>query len=115
MSSDPLALHLTFNLLKKAESRPWIECLENEFTVARRLIENSELKLKTYKNSSQYALVNEYSGKSISEVPQSVIDSYLAPGEGEHKLDHTVSPSSLHPYSEYYKILPDNIRKYLNQ
>lgn len=42
-SADPLALKLTFELLKRAESRSWIECLETEFTVARRLMEMSEL------------------------------------------------------------------------
>ena len=36
--ADPLALVLTFELLKKAESQPWVDCLEAEFSVARRLI-----------------------------------------------------------------------------
>lgn len=36
--ADPLALLLTFELLKKAENQPWVNCLESEFTVARRLI-----------------------------------------------------------------------------
>lgn len=67
--ADPLALVLTFELLKKAEGKPWVDCLENEFTVARRLIENSQLKLKTYRKSSQYVLINDYSNKTISDIP----------------------------------------------
>lgn len=61
MRADPLALHLTLKLLQKAESLPWISCVENEFTVARRLTAKSSLQLKTYKNTSQYVLTNEYS------------------------------------------------------
>lgn len=37
-SADPLAAHLTFRLIKQAENLPWINCLEHEFTVARRLL-----------------------------------------------------------------------------
>lgn len=37
-SADPLAIHLTFQLIKQAEQLPWIACLEKEFTVARRLL-----------------------------------------------------------------------------
>lgn len=36
--ADPLAVKLTFELLKKAEKQPWISCLETEFAVARRLV-----------------------------------------------------------------------------
>ena len=46
--SDPLALELTFKLLKEAEQSPWIKCLENQFAVARRLLEQSELELRTF-------------------------------------------------------------------
>lgn len=67
-SADPLALKLTFELLKRAESRSWIECLETEFTVARRLMEMSELQLKTYVNSSQYVFVNDYSKGGLVSV-----------------------------------------------
>jgi len=28
MQNDPLALHLTFKLLKEAEKQSWISCLE---------------------------------------------------------------------------------------
>jgi hypothetical protein len=59
--ADPLALHLTLKLLQKGESLPWISCVENEFTVARRLTAKSILQLKTYNNSSRYVLANEYS------------------------------------------------------
>ena len=34
---------------------------------------------------------------------------------GEDLFIHNVKPNSLHPYSDYYRILPDSARKYLNQ
>ena len=39
--ADPLAIRLTFELLRKAEKSSWIKCLETEFAVARKLIEGS--------------------------------------------------------------------------
>jgi hypothetical protein len=56
LAADPLVAHLTFRMIKEAEKQPWIACLEKEFTVARRLVERSTLKLKTYRNSSHYIL-----------------------------------------------------------
>lgn len=41
--ADPLALKLTFQLIRQAETAPWISCLESEFSVARKLMEMSEL------------------------------------------------------------------------
>ena len=37
--NDPLATVLTFNLLNKAKGKSWVECLEMEFAVARRLLD----------------------------------------------------------------------------
>jgi hypothetical protein len=37
-NADPLAVHLTFQLIKRAKDLPWISCLDQEFTVARRLL-----------------------------------------------------------------------------
>lgn len=39
--ADPLAIRLTFELLRRAEKSSWIKCLETEFAVARKLIEGS--------------------------------------------------------------------------
>jgi hypothetical protein len=57
-AADPLALHLTFQLLKKAEKQSWIACLETEYAVAKRLTEVSTLQMKVLSNSSQYTLQN---------------------------------------------------------
>ena len=102
LSSDPLVAHLTFSMIKQAEGRPWISCLEREFTVARRLVEHSTLRLKTYKNSSHYVFKNEWTGKDIKSVPAEVVETLLAEGEGDYKLQHSVPAYSLHPYSDYY-------------
>lgn len=115
LTADPLVAHLTFRMIKEAEGKPWISCLEREFTVARRLVEQSTLRLKTYKNSSHYVLENKWTGKDISSVPAEAIDAILAEGEGDYKLQHSVPAYSLHPYCDYYQLLPDSVRKYLNR
>lgn len=84
--ADPLALSLTFELLRRARHQPWINCVETEFAVARRLIENSTLKLRTSKDSSQYIFVNEFSKKPLKEVTPAVIKSYFTKIEGEYKF-----------------------------
>jgi hypothetical protein len=73
-TSDPLAAHLTFQLIKRAEQLPWIACLEQEFSVARRLLERSSLCLKIYNNSSQYVLENDYSSQGLHAVPAALIE-----------------------------------------
>ncbi len=73
-TSDPLAAHLTFQLIKRAEELPWIACLEQEFTVARRLLERSTLRLKIYNNSSQYVFENDYSSQGLDAVPATLIE-----------------------------------------
>lgn len=73
-TADPLAVHLTFKLIKSAQNLPWIACLEREFTVARRLLERSSLRLKTYTNSSQYVLENDYSTQGVTSVPAELIE-----------------------------------------
>lgn len=40
---DPLAATLTFELLKRAETLSWDQCLDIEYTVAKRLLANSKL------------------------------------------------------------------------
>lgn len=83
--------------------------------MARRLLERSKLRLKTYQKSSQYVLENEYSSKGLAGVPSEVVDALLAEGEGEYRLEHNVVPYSLHPHCDYYQDLPDSVRKYLNR
>lgn len=51
----------------------------------------------------------------MNSVPKEVIDSYFASREGDYKFEHEVPPNSLHPYSDYYRDLPDSIRTYLNR
>lgn len=43
---DPLAAALTFELIKTAETLSWDQCLDLEYTVAKRLLANSKLALK---------------------------------------------------------------------
>ena len=43
---DPLAATLTFELLKRATEMSWDQCLDLEYTVAKRLLANSRLALK---------------------------------------------------------------------
>lgn len=114
-TADPLAAHLTFQLIKRAKDLPWISCLEQEFTVARRLLEKSSLRLKTYTNSSQYVLENDYSSQGLNSVPAELVEELLAPGDGEYRLQHSVPAYSLHPTCDYYGLLPDSVRKYLNR
>lgn len=114
-SADPLAIRLTLELLKKAQSSSWIECLEREFAVARRLIEMSTLKLNTFKQSSHYSFVNEYSSRSTTEITQNIVDSFFVKPEGVYKLQHEVKEHSLLPVCDYYRDVPDSVRTYLNK
>lgn len=41
-AKDPLAVHLTFHLIKNAEKLTWVQCLEEEYKIARRLLNISE-------------------------------------------------------------------------
>lgn len=43
---DPLAATLTFELIKRAENLSWDQCLDLEYTVAKRLLANSKLALQ---------------------------------------------------------------------
>ena len=38
MQNDPLAVQLTFNLINKAKNLSWLECIEMEYKVAKRLL-----------------------------------------------------------------------------
>jgi hypothetical protein len=114
-AADPLALRLTFELIRRAEKQPWIACLETEFAVARRLLEVSELELRIFKNSSQYSFVNEYSNQDATAIPQAVIDGFFAPAEGEYKFEHDVPSHALLPVNDYFSYLPDSVRAYLNR
>ncbi len=72
---DPLAATLTFELLKRAESLSWDQCLDIEYTVAKRLLANSNLKLKETYAGSKSVLTNKYSNGKIEDIPlESVIE-----------------------------------------
>lgn len=60
-------------------------------------------------------LKNDYSSKGLKSVPKTLIQNLLAPGDGEYRLHHSVPAYSLHPTSDYYALLPDSVRKYLNR
>lgn len=113
-SADPLAVRLTYELIKKAETQPWISCLELEFSVARKLLEMSKLSLKTFPKSSHYVFTNEHTESDVTKISQAVIDSFFTTPEGDYKLEHEVRPYSLIPVNDYYKDIPDSVRKYLN-
>lgn len=114
-TADPLAIRLTFELIKQAEKSCWISCLEREYSVAKKLIEVSRLKLKTFKKSSHYVFKNEHSSSRAIKIPQRVIDSFFEVPEGDYKLVHDVKKYSLLPVSDYYKDVPDSVRTYLNK
>lgn len=43
---DPLAALLTFELINRAKDLTWVEALELEYTVARRLLKDSEISIQ---------------------------------------------------------------------
>lgn len=46
LSKDQFALAATFELIRRAKSMSWVECLEMEYTVAHRILSMSTLKLR---------------------------------------------------------------------
>ena len=76
--------------------------METEFAVARKLMEKSELELRTFKDSSHFAFVNEYSGGDVSKIPQEVVEAFFVEPEGEYKLEHDVVENALLPVVDYF-------------
>jgi hypothetical protein len=71
--------------------------------------------LRTFKNSSHYAYVNDYSLIDLLKIPDDVVKAFFEPAEGDYKLEHKVADHALLPTADYYKVVPDSARAYLNK
>jgi len=51
----------------------------------------------------------------VTKISEDVVNSFFEPAEGEYKLGHSIVDHALLPTVDYYKIVPDSARAYLNK
>ncbi|EGR29154.1 hypothetical protein IMG5_162090 [Ichthyophthirius multifiliis] len=120
---SPLALKITLKLLREAQNSTWKECLEREYRVACRRIQDQELaeSFKYYLFENHEESFQGWQVKNFKDITNDQVERYFIPFDedqqtkkiSEYKPD--LKPFSMYPVKDYYKKYPDTVRYYLNQ
>ena len=90
--------------------------MEREYTVAKRLISHSTLKIVEHEGGSLKIFINEHSQKQIEEISDNDLSYFLNPKTSvEEMFEHDSPKFALYPTSDYWKKIPDSGRHYLNR
>ena len=107
---SPIALEMTFHLMKRAYEAEWSECLQNEFKVALNMAQHPD-----FINGAKAMLSRKRSDVQWeSKFPISK-DQVLEMSSHESKLDIDSKPEQLLPVKNYWREYPHNPRAYINE
>lgn len=108
---SPLALELTFRLIKEAKNLEWAECMKREHAVAVKLAKHPDFIDGAFKTLSRYPGVPIWSVNF--PVPKELINEYLL-SESVLELQSS-KPNQFLPVKEWFKKIPNAPRLWLNQ
>lgn len=109
-SKSPIALEMTFHLMKRAYEAEWSECLQNEFKAALNLAKHPD-----FVNGAKAELSRRKGEKEwTSKFPVSK-DQVLEMSSHDAKLEIDSKPEQLLPVKNYFREYPHNPRFYINE
>ncbi|KAL4497195.1 hypothetical protein ABPG72_019515 [Tetrahymena utriculariae] len=121
-SKSPLALKLTFKLLREGINSSWKECFEREFRVAcRRLLDNEVMRCIQSEIVEEARGFKDWDYKVLSQISKDQVESYFRPlveekrFEGVSEYHGDLKDNCLYPTKDFYRDYPDTVRYYLNQ
>ena len=107
---SPIALEMTFHLMKRAYEAEWSECLQNEFKAALNMAKHPD-----FVNGAKAMLSRKKTDVEwTSKFPISK-DQVLELSSHESKLEIDSKPGQLLPVKNYWREYPHNPRFYINE